>query len=229
MARKASTLQRLPLSPVIGAMFGAAAAVLVAATPDFLFEQAVGATGFGMRLLAMIAAFAVVGGLVWALVAAAERMMAAPVAPRARDELDLATFEQALPVSDATRRPISAGELGAPLMSDAALRTIEPLSDERPATIPDLSPPAQAAIVPPEEQLPEEAPAVETVVPAESSIEALIARLEAGLARHGRPTPPPTSGGNAVPVTPARGSAWIVREGEGGNDPSAALRRAVAR
>ncbi|MES2288389.1 MAG: hypothetical protein V4530_01525 [Pseudomonadota bacterium] len=222
MARKVSTLQRLPLAPVIGAMFGAAAAVLVAATPDWLFAQVVGASGMGIRLLAVVAAFALVGGAIWGLVKAVERLMAPPAVARTSEELDLATFNEALPLSNEVRRPISAGELGAPLMSDEALRTVPPLVQE-----------------PVEEPLPEAEPIQEPIaVMAEAeeatvdgqgtTIEALIARLEAGLARYGKPTPPTSSGPAATPPATGKASSWIVREDDAGNDPSATLRRAFA-
>lgn len=222
MARKASTLQRLPLAPVIGAMFGAAAAVLVAATPDWMFAQVMGASGMGVRLVAVVAAFALVGGAIWGLVKAVERLMASPAVTRTSEELDLATFNEALPLSNEVRRPISAGELGAPLMSDEALRTVPPLVQ---GPVEELLPEAEPVPTP-----------VAVVAEAEeaalddqgTTIEALIARLEAGLARYGKPTPPTSSGPAATPPATGKASSWIVREGDAGNDPSATLRRAFA-
>lgn len=223
MARKASTLQRLPLAPVIGAMFGAAAAVLVVATPDWLFAQAVGTSGVAVRLLAAVAAFALVGGATWALVKAVERLMVAPAAPRASEELDLATFNEALPITSEVRRPMSAGELGAPLMSDEALRTVPPLEQE---TVEEPLSAAEPAVAPAPVVVAaetEEAPRQDQ----DMTIEALIARLEAGLARYGKPTPPTSGPGVAAPAPP-KGASWIVREDDVSNDPSAMLRRAFA-
>lgn len=228
MARKKSILQRMPLAPVIGAMFGVAAAILVAAVPEWLFEQAVGAAGIVVRVLAIVAAFAVAGlvsgGLVWAV----ERMMTTP-APKRQDagELDLATFNEALPIVSDVRRPISAVELGAPLMSDEALRTVAPLAEEA-AVEPDVAPESEAAPVPVEAAAgpPVETPALRPA-PEDQSIEALIARLEAGLAQYGKPQPPRPSGPVAVPP-PAKGSAWIVREGDANDSDPVMLKQALA-
>lgn len=217
MARKKSILQRMPLAPVIGVMFGAAAAILAAAVPDWLFEQAVGASGGIVRVLAVVAAFAVVGlvsgGLVWAVEAAMTRP-----APKneGAGELDLATFDEALPIATDVRRPISAVELGAPLMSDEALQTARPI---------------EAVVVEPEpvielvEVVAEPAPA--PAVREDLTIDALIARLEAGLAQYGKPQPPRPSG-PAVTPPPVKGSAWIVREGEGNDSDPVMLKRVLA-
>ncbi|MEP6786450.1 MAG: hypothetical protein ABI898_12030 [Sphingomonadales bacterium] len=211
MARKISILQRLPLAPVIGAMFGAAAAVLVAATPAWIFEQTVGSpVSLTIRLLAIFVAFVMVGFVVWGLVRIAERLFAAPVARE--DELDLATFAEALPIPNGVRRPISAGELGAPLMSDEALKTIPPLVLEEPEPVI-----AEARVE------------VEAPVAEDASIEALIARLEAGLARYGKPQPPHPTGPAALPPSPKTGSSWIVRDEDiGGVEPPTMLKRVLA-
>lgn len=221
MARKTSTLQRLPLAPVIGAMFGVAAAVLVAAVPEWLFEQAVGASGIVVRVLAIVAAFAVVGFVSWGLVWAVERLMTPAPKREEAGELDLASFDEALPIATDVRRPISAVELGAPLMSDEALRTVAPFVEEA------VEPESETAPVPVIEPVEiAEAPAPPPA-PEEQSIEALIARLEAGLAQHGKPLPPRPSGPSVVPP-PARSSAWIVREGDGNDSDPVMLKRVLA-
>ena len=221
MARKTSILQRTPLAPVIGAMFGVAAAVLVAAVPDWLFEQAVGATGIVVRVMAIVAAFAVVGLASWGLVWAVEKAIAAPT-PKREDpgELDLAKFDEVLPITNDVRRPISAVELGAPLMSDEALWTVAPIVED---AVAEPEPEFEATVV---EEVAETVPAP---LPAteDQSIEALIARLEAGLAQHGKPRPPRPSGPTVIPPS-AKGSAWIVREGEGNGSDPVMLKRVLA-
>lgn len=228
MARKKSILQRMPLAPVIGVMFGAAAAILAAAVPDWLFAQAVGASDGVVRVLAVVAAFAVGGLVSGALVWAVEMVMAGP-APKREDagELDLATFEEALPIANDVRRPISAGELGAPLMSDEALRTAAPIVEEA-VVEPEPDPEPEIAPEPVIEQVRGVAEAV-SVTPSHEgqTIEALIARLEAGLAQYGKPQPPRPSGPAAVPA-PVKGSAWIVREGEGNDSDPVMLKRVLA-
>lgn len=228
MARKKSILQRMPLAPVIGVMFGAAAAILAAAVPEWLFAQAVGASGTVVRVLAVVAAFAVVGlvsgGLIWAV----ERMMAGPAPKRAdATELDLATFDEALPIASEVRRPISAVELGAPLMSDEALRTAAPIVEPvvaapEPQPEPEIVP---EPVVERTEVVDE--PASVGATHEDLSIEALIARLEAGLAQYGKPQPPRPSG-PAVTPPPAKTSAWIVREGEGNDSDPVMLKRVLA-
>lgn len=224
MARKTSTLQRLPLAPVIGAMFGVSAAILVAAVPKWLFEQAVGASGIVVHVLAIVAAFAVVGLVSWTLVWAVEKVMATPAPKRqVADELDLATFNEALPIVNDVRRPISAGELGAPLMSDEALRTAEPFVEEvaiEPEAEPGPETGETVAAQPVETPAPPPAPE-------DQSIEALIARLEAGLAQYGKPQPPRPTGPAAVPQ-PAKGAAWIVREGDVSDSDPVMLKRVLA-
>lgn len=224
MARKKSTLQRLPLAPVIGAMFGVAAAILVAAVPVWLFEQAVGASGIVVRVLAIVAAFAVVGLASWGLVWAVERLMVAP-APKREEagELDLGAFDEALPIANEVRRPISAVELGAPLMSDEALQTVAPFVEQL-AAEPEPEPEPQ-----PEERV--VAAVVEVAVPPpandEQSIEALIARLEAGLANYGKPQPPRPGGAAATPAA-IRSSSWIVRHDDSDDSDPVMLKRVLA-
>jgi hypothetical protein len=132
-----SFLNRIPLAPVIGGMFALVAAILLIATPHWLFQQAVAESGLPSilpaaapplgvkaRILATLAAMAIAGGVVWALVKAAERVLerrsnaASSGAEADKDETEGRTLDRIL--AD-RRRPIFAeADLGAPLMSDEA-------------------------------------------------------------------------------------------------------------
>lgn len=247
MAKKRSLIQRLPLGPIFAAMFGAAAIVLVAATPDWLFEATVVSSRIGdvlsvaqpplgikARLLAIFVAFAGAALIGWLAGYGVERLLSEPRAPKPvaeEDALDLSDFAVELPSIAAPRRPIFADrELGAPLMSDEALTTGAVFAEPFPAFDPSLfedepiddplfadkvSEPfgdttlqAPLAIeefdVPPTPEEPE-------TLPGESSIDALIRRLEAGMARRAGPQPPhPGAPAVAVPVASHRD--WMVRE-----------------
>jgi hypothetical protein len=246
VAKKRSILERVPLAPVVAVLFGAAAAILVAATPQWMFEAQVAATGLGealsvaqsplglkARLLAVFLAFATVGLITWFAMRAAQSLIEGPVA-RTRDDdddaLDLGVYATPAPV-DEPRRPIFADrELGAPFMSDEALTTAaRPLDlapefvaepglpvetvDEAPIVLTppepviEIEPEPVGAMEPPSPEPELAAPlAVEEFdlpateeperLPGESSIDALIRRLESGLARRGLPQPP--SGGAAI-------------------------------
>lgn len=171
MATTRSFLQRMPLAPAIAALFGTAAAVLVAAMPIWMFEANIMASGLGAllpdaqpplgikaRLLAIVAAFTFVALLVWLIVRAAESLIEGPLARVDDDDdaLDLAGYAATLPDLP-PRRPISAeSELGAPLMSDEALKN------------------AAILVEPPVVAEPVEAMAAEPVV-AEMPVETLVA------------------------------------------------------
>jgi hypothetical protein len=179
------------------------------------------------------------------------------------DALDLAMFASALPPIDAPRRPISADrELGAPFMSDEALtRIVAPTSPrpqpevielpaisaeeivavdviERDSSTGDIGDPLRDdADLGTPLQLAEfdvaPAPDEPEQLPGESSIEALIRRLEAGLAR--RAGPPPTPPGAAAnPLNVMRDLMAINREREAEEDDGSAraldtLQQMVAR
>jgi hypothetical protein len=145
MAKRRNFIDRVPLAPVFALMFGTAVAIVIAATPQGIFESAIASSGLGSiltvaqpplglkaRLLAVALGFALVAILVWLSVSAVQRLIAGPVA-RADDgfddgfdnELDLGVYADSLPPVDAPRRPIFADkELGAPFMSDEALATM---------------------------------------------------------------------------------------------------------
>ncbi len=223
MAKRRTLIDRLPLAPVFALMFGTAVAIVVAAMPQWRYEQAIGWTGLGSllavarpplglkaRLLGVMLVFALVAIIMWLAVTVVERALAARSPAQDDDDLlDLAAFAETLPPLDKPRRPIFADkELGAPFMSDEALKTApiaQPFVDEmEPAPpIADIVAPAvaetpEAAIEPSALEAPLDvaefdlppAPPDFAVLPGESSIDTLIRRLEAGMARRAGPRPP---------------------------------------
>jgi hypothetical protein len=217
LARRA---HRIPFAPVVAVLFGVAAAVLVAAVPQWMFEAGVVASGLptviaaaapplGMiaRLLAIALAFAGTAFVTWMLLVTGEKLLAAKAHARTpwRDggyDADVdATRSDPLP----PRRPIFApDELGAPLMSDEAIAPVIPCLEPEPALA---------------EPVPAEALAAVVVAPvkADDSITALIRRLEDGLARRGsNDRGPDGPGQSAMPLS----RDWIV--GDASNEPSVA-------
>jgi hypothetical protein len=263
MAKKRSLIQRLPLGPVFGAMLGCAAAILVAAIPQWLFEATAASSGIGdvlsvaqpplgmkARLFATFVAFVGAALFGWLAGWVVERLLSGQRAPKTvaeDDAFDLGEFVVEAPPVAMPRRPISADrELGAPLMSDEALTTgavfAEPfpafdptLFEEKPSEDPLFASAADASEIPEAEvvkfgpemvddpvlQAPlaiEEfdvplAPEESDILPGESSIAALIRRLEAGMAKRNRPQPPhPGAPAAADPV--ASRTEWMVRQSD---------------
>jgi hypothetical protein len=238
MAKRRNLIDRLPLAPVFALLFGAAVAIVIASLPQWRFEQAIEWTGLGSilsvarpplglkaRLLAVMLGFALVAIIVWLAVTAVERALMLRVAQDDNEAfLDLAAFAESLPPLEKPRRPIFADkELGAPFMSDEALKTV-------PAPLPVFSPaqamPAQPlvdVVAPSAGRVPQvlmETPALEALLdvaefdlppapPAfpeaqsESSIDTLIRRLEAGLARRAGPCPPTPPSSTPPSTTPS--------------------------
>lgn len=274
MAKRRSLIDRLPLAPVFALLFGAAVAIVIAAMPDWRFEQAVEWTGIGSvlsvarpplglkaRLLAVTLCFALVAILVWLTVTLVQRLIEGP---KSRDDadsaLDLGSFADSLPPVDAPRRPIFADrELGAPFMSDEALTTVASLE----VTSTDTAPEALAEI-PEAEVMSEPLLARGTVeeiasidsgldtpldvaefdlppvadepeaISGESSIDTLIRRLEAGMARRAGPPPPNPSAPAANPLSAMRDLMGRNREADVQNDIGSAraldtLQRLAAR
>ena len=201
MVTLARRVHRIPFAPVVALMFGIVCAILVAAVPQWMFEAGVVASGLPTvlaaaspplgvvaRLLAIALAFGAGTVAVWALVAPLSAYFEAKA--RARTPWRDAGYDAqtAFMLSDPLppRRPIFApDELGAPLMSDAAI-----------APTPVLEPaPALAA--------PLAAGELRTVIvaPTESgdSITDLIRRLENGLTRRASNDRDPDGAGNAAP------------------------------
>ena len=255
MPRQRSVLQRIPLAPVFAAMFGSAAAILVAATPGWLFEASV--VGLGLdslidvarpplgvkaRVLAAVLALVTVGGVIWAATALVLRMTTA-VPERDGDDdedtLDLVAYvaprkDIATPRADLAprRRPIFADrELGAPFMSDAALETAAPVTFTEELVGADPAPFEPTAEIVPEPVDPQlavpleieefdlpETPEEPLWLSGETKIEALIRRLEAGLAKRGDTRPPEPGAPAATPAANPRD--WLVRGNDASDDRS---------
>lgn len=237
MAKRRNFIDRLPLAPVFALLFGAAVAIVIASLPQWRFEQAIEWTGLGSmlsvarpplglkaRLLAVMLGFALVAIIVWFAVTAVERALRLRVAQDDNEAfLDLAAFAESLPPLEKPRRPIFADkELGAPFMSDEALKTVpvplpvfsptqamptQPLVDvvaPRAGHVPQVlmeTPGLEALLDVAEFDLPPAPPAFPEV-PGESSIDTLIRRLEAGLARRAGPRSPnpPSTTPSPIPV-----------------------------
>ena len=215
-------VDRMNFAPFAAVLFGVAAAILIAAVPVSMFESAVMATGLPQavsiaapplglkaRIFAVVLAFLVVGALAWAIATPIERMLdrnrrrRTPWSDAGYAGIEIDGTE--LPV-DRARRPISAGELGAPLMSDAALASVAPIAPFE--SDPELEAPVSEEDLLP---IPDNADAWTPTTPAdgETSIHALIRRLEAGLAkRGGSDDPDPGAPAAGAPLTLE--DAWIV-------------------
>ena len=216
-------LNRTGVAPLFAAMFGVAAATLVAAMLPHTFTAFTAAVGLGpSRPLAMLVALVAVALPVWIATALVERgydrRRAAPVAAADDDLLDLTPFAEPEP-----RGPIFADrELGAPLMSDEALRSLAPppppeppevVEDDAPGTATPITATVEPKVIegdaddipaatgvslfePLEVEEFDLPPAPDDDHPraGETSIDALIRRLEEGLARREPPaagdTPP---------------------------------------
>jgi hypothetical protein len=209
LARRA---QRIPFAPVVAVLFGLVAAILVAAVPQWLFEKGVVASGLptvlaaaapplGLvaRILAIALAFGGVAFLMWVLLAPVTRLFDSKSRTRTpwRDtgydgELELSRIDPLPP-----RRPIFApDELGAPLMSDEAIAPVVPFLEPAP----ELAEPVAV------EEL---APVITAPASTDSSIAALIRRLEDGLARRSGDDIDPDGSGNGAMPLPRR---WILPE-----------------
>ncbi len=230
LARRA---RHIPFAPVVAVLFGVVAAILVAAVPQWLFERAVVASGLptivaaaapplGLvaRLLAIALAFAGVALALFALIAPIARMLEGKARARTPwrdagyDAATAAEFTDQMP----PRRPIFApDELGAPLMSDAAIAHMPlTLADQggdpgddaaelaTPVDVADLAQVADAPVV-------AEAPVI-----ADTSIAGLVRRLEVGLARRGSIDHDPDGSGQAMSdnASLALARRWIMSETE---------------
>ena len=211
LARRA---QRIPFAPVVAVLFGGAAAVLVAAVPQWMFESTVVASGLptvlaaaapplGLmaRILAIMLGFAAVAGATWVLVSAATRMLEANA--RARTPWRDAGYDGSLDLSRSDilppRRPIFApDELGAPLMSDEAITPVTPFFDGEP----ELAAPVVFE---------EREAMVARPISTDTSIAALMRRFEEGLARRAANSPdsdPDGPGQGEMPLS----RSWIMPE-----------------
>ena len=218
LARRA---QRIPFAPVVAVLFGAVAAILVAAVPQWLFEKAVVASGLptvlaaaapplGMvaRILAIALSFAAVAFVLWIMLTTVTRLLDARKRAQTLwrdggyDGDALSPGSELLP----PRRPIFApDELGAPLMSDEAIAPAAPLDVPLPQFMhdPKLAEPVMAEdLAPPP-----------LVTPAtDSTIAGLIRRLEDGLARRAANDPDPDGPGSALTSPPS--ASWILPDSD---------------
>jgi hypothetical protein len=145
MAKRLKGIPNLPFAPIVAALFGLVSAILVFATPGWLLERAVGASGLSSAiaaaqpplgdtartLIAVVVGLAV-GLVLWVILRVIEKQVhAARVGAKSRPVVaGVDTIAGSEPVSRRAsgRAPIFAGqELGAPLMSDEALASGEEL------------------------------------------------------------------------------------------------------
>jgi hypothetical protein len=227
LARRAA---RTPLAPVIGVMFGLVAAILVAAVPGWMFDRAVSESGLpsilshagpplGMkaRALAMGFAFVVTGGGFWVVLAQIEKMLKTARIRRSPWHDGGYAVEDAPLQIGTRRRPIFApSELGAPLMSDEAIAAPFAGPEPEASPLPDLQPAAELEA--PLRAIEFDSTLSETAYDddlikddliEDNSIQALIRRLESGLARRAANDRGPDSPSSTpLPLS----SKWIVHE-----------------
>jgi hypothetical protein len=242
MVTLARRVSRTPLAPVVGVMFGAVAAILVAAMPAWMFDKAVVESGLpsilsfaapplGLtaRVLAMALGFIVVGGGLWLVLGLIEKALKPSSSKPAPSWHDEGYSEEDEPVKvEGRRRPIFAPtELGAPLMSDEAiapaLQSIEPevapILRTEPEPLPEPLSAVDHSTLTPEPELEKPLSAVEFDLPPsdtpdnDDSIQSLIRRLEAGLARRAANDPGPDSPASA-PSPLALSKDWIVSDND---------------
>lgn len=135
------SLEKLPFAPVVGAMFGLVAAILVAATPGWLFERLVVSSGLPelvsaaqpplgdkARILAALVALLGVGAFLATFIASIEFFLSSDRRQgNARgSRIDNVEADEepasAPPFEEGGRRPLFAeSDLGAPFMSDEAI------------------------------------------------------------------------------------------------------------
>ncbi len=147
----AKRISRLPFAPIVALAFACAAGVLVMATPLWLLERGVAAIGLGSVLPAAAPPLGATARLLLAVLAAGGTALVAFVAllPVSRalnarhPARPLRRVPRAVPAPGFTREPIFAGrELGAPFMSDDALKAAPVATIEEPHC--DPTPPFEA-------------------------------------------------------------------------------------
>jgi hypothetical protein len=233
MVTLARRVNRTPLAPVVGVMFGAVAAILVAAMPTWMFDKAVVESGLpsilsfaapplGLtaRVLAMGLGFIGVGGGLWLVLGLIEKALKpANKVPASWHDDDYLQADEPSKV-EGRRRPIFApAELGAPLMSDEAIATAHPGIEPEAAPTPWIEPePLPELASEPELEKPlrvvEFNPPPSDMPDNDDSIQSLIRRLESGLARRAANDSGPDSPASG-PSPLALSKDWIVSD----NDP----------
>jgi hypothetical protein len=141
MNRRLKSMARVPFAPVVAAMFGVIALILIFMTPGWLFERMVVASGLPSLIAAAQPPLgetarklsAIAGGLgvfsaLWVGLALLRVIIKRNAPPKARgSRIDAATPEAEThsPITKRKREPIFAErELGAPFMSDEAIANI---------------------------------------------------------------------------------------------------------
>lgn len=178
MNRRLESIAKLPFAPVVAAMFGVIAFILILMTPGWLFEQAVVSIGLPSLIPAAQPPLgetarklsAIAGGLgvfssLWVVLTLLRALIKRNAPPKARgSRIDAAAPAIDSPVTKRKREPIFAErELGAPFMSDEAIahvsESIIPVEAEVPATpqveaspIIDAAPPPLERILPRQEK-----------------------------------------------------------------------------
>ena len=152
MNRRLKILAKVPFAPVVAAMFGAIAVILILMTPGWLFEQVVVASGLPTLIAAAQPPLgdtarklsAIAGGLaifssLWAGLALLRALIKRNAPAKARGtRIDAASLTTDSPTIRRKREPIFAErELGAPFMSDEAIASVTehaaPVEAEAPA------------------------------------------------------------------------------------------------
>lgn len=168
MNRLLKRVARVPFAPVVAAMFGMIALILIFMTPGWLFERMVVASGLPSLIAAAQPPLgetarklsAIAGGLgvfsaLWAGLALLRAIVKRNAPPKARgSRIDAAAPIVESPIAKRSREPIFAErELGAPFMSDEAIASVvsSPPTDDaesaQPVSAPTVPEPDQAPLV----------------------------------------------------------------------------------
>jgi len=252
LARRAA---RVPFAPVVAAMFALVAAILVLAAPVAVLESGVVASGLpGLlppaapplgnvaRVMLAVLAALVTGGLLWAILTPIVGILEGrkPSTPWRDAGYDKVAEAPDSPI--ARRRPIFAtNELGAPLMSDEVLELSVPAEPEPEVLAHEtFEAPAWAAEAPTTVEplaaplaIGEFAPEVAGRVEDDTSIAALIRRLEDGLARRRAANDPGPDAPAPAPVPVqrewrAQDDASVTHELPNNDDDDGTMQQALA-
>ena len=218
----ARTLDAVPFAPVVAVLFGLVAGILVAATPGWLLERGVAASGLpdliaaaapplGNKARIMAVAVAAFGtaAVLWLVLMPIGKVLAPGKAESQGDHIedDSSRIEHPPHPDAPARRPLFAeSDLGAPFMSDEAIAHArdelvletplvgnpEPIEEIAAETVTD-------AVEQIEEPEPQEAPEPVTapvVIAQQASIAGLLDRLENALERREQRT------GSTAPILP---------------------------
>jgi hypothetical protein len=234
----ARLLDKVPFAPVVAVLFGLVAAILILATPGWMFERMVVASGLpGLvhaaapplgdkaRVLAAIVALSAVAGILWFILALPD-MLRTPGIPQSRGhriEPDYDPDETSIRFDALIRRPLFAeADLGAPFMSDEAVAhardelVLDTLAPDEEAGIAE---PVENTVAPamsadPVEQAqdaqPQQEPDPIAAAQDQRTTSGLLDRLERALERRERRT------GSSAPILP--GDIEALREALGGSE-----------